>query len=140
MERSHGPEPGQPARLAASVESVALNRAYHHTRTRQPRAQRIRSPLIPVPLVERDPMTFQNPRAAFRRTQEDDANLIEVHSALREPHKPIATASASIRAALRVAGLLARRGQLRVALAEYRAELAGETQHGTDRVASRDAP
>lgn len=85
-------------------------------------------PCPPVFSVERASMTPQNhnPRAAFRRTPEDDSNLIEVHAALREPQKPIATASASIRAALRVAGHLARRGQLRSILAEYRADLAGE--------------
>lgn len=84
-------------------------------------------------------MHDSTPRAAFRRTAEDGDCLAAIHDALRSPGAPIATVSFCIRSALRVAAYLARRGELRGALVDYRADLAGETQPVIDRAGRRDA-
>ncbi|MBX9701780.1 MAG: hypothetical protein K2X74_20260, partial [Acetobacteraceae bacterium] len=61
----------------------------------------------------------------FRRTAEDEANLAAIVPALRAASgRPFTTASDTIRAALRVAAMLARRGELGAALNAYRADLA----------------
>jgi len=73
--------------------------------------------------------TVTNPEApitAFRRTPEDASNIADIAAALRTlTRRPFVNATDTLRAALRVAGEAARRGELQTALARYRDALAG---------------
>lgn len=82
-------------------------------------------------------MNDPTPRAAFRRTAEDGDNIAAIQDALRSPGTPIATVSSCIRAALRASAYLARRGDLRPTLADYRADLAGDAPPVADRAGRR---
>lgn len=69
---------------------------------------------------------LEAPRLALRASSEDQTNLAMVADAVRTSSQTsFVTMSQAIRAALRAAAILARRGELDAVLARYRADLAG---------------
>lgn len=69
---------------------------------------------------------LEDPRFAMRATPEDQANLAAIAEAVRKSSRTsFMSMSETMRAALRAAAILARRGELDATLQRYRADLAG---------------
>jgi hypothetical protein len=72
------------------------------------------------------PLPITHPTLSIRATEEDREDLAIIAEALRASSgRHFLTATDAMRAALRAAAILARRGELDAVLSRYRADLAG---------------